>query len=214
MQLAITCNRTGHKAYDMMPWGATAEAAVRLTFRAQALEVPAPMVGRLLAGEAVDTGVARIEPLPEVVYEVTIISQNAMGEELGRVPGRWYPAYARVTWEGQVPGDQPVFQFLHRAPVRDGHRLHTAGTLRVLFGQLVLGPRIRTQPAVRTARIRLSGGLYGDRRVEATLEDGTAVRLFDYFSDELRFSPDEFVGKTVAECRDLRHARDVAYLQS
>jgi hypothetical protein len=50
--------------------------------------------------------------------------------------------------------------------------------------------------------------------VFVTLEDGKEHRLFDYYPDELRFSPDEFVGLTVEEAHNLKQKKDVAYLQS
>ena len=45
-------------------------------------------------------------------------------------------------------------------------------------------------------------------------EDGEFVKLFSFFQDELRFSADEFVGKTKAQCEELRHKKDVAYIRS
>lgn len=38
--------------------------------------------------------------------------------------------------------------------------------------------------------------------------------LFDYFHDEISFSPEEFVGLTIREACELKHAKDVAYLRS
>lgn len=37
--------------------------------------------------------------------------------------------------------------------------------------------------------------------------------LFAYYRDELRFTWSEFIGRTVAEARDLHRARDVAFLR-
>ena len=51
-------------------------------------------------------------------------------------------------------------------------------------------------------------------RVSARLEDGSEVELFSYYSDELAFTQAELTGLTVAEARQLRHRRDVEYLQS
>lgn len=39
-------------------------------------------------------------------------------------------------------------------------------------------------------------------------------RLFSYYPDEISFSAEEFVGLTVSQAKDLRHKRDVDYLQS
>ena len=50
--------------------------------------------------------------------------------------------------------------------------------------------------------------------VVATLSDGNTVTLFRYFPDELRFTPSDFVGRSVEEARALRHRRDVDWLQS
>jgi hypothetical protein len=50
--------------------------------------------------------------------------------------------------------------------------------------------------------------------VWATLEDGSEVRVFDYYPDEISFSPSEFVGLTLAEARQLKFRKDVAYLRS
>lgn len=51
-------------------------------------------------------------------------------------------------------------------------------------------------------------------KVTVTYEDGEEETLFSYYPDEIRFSPHEFVGKTRAEAFQLRHKKDVAYLQS
>ena len=48
----------------------------------------------------------------------------------------------------------------------------------------------------------------------AVLEDGSEDLLFSYYSDELFFAPEELIGLTVQEARDLHHRRDVRYLQS
>lgn len=50
--------------------------------------------------------------------------------------------------------------------------------------------------------------------VYATLEDGTEVRLFEYYPDEISFTPGEFVGLSVAEAKDLRRQKDLKFLQS
>jgi len=50
--------------------------------------------------------------------------------------------------------------------------------------------------------------------VTATLESGHTERLFSYYSDEISFTQVELVGMTLAEARELRHRRDVEYLQT
>ena len=50
--------------------------------------------------------------------------------------------------------------------------------------------------------------------VFAELEDGSEVKLFAFYADEISFSEAELVGLTVAEARILRHKKDVAYLRS
>ena len=39
-------------------------------------------------------------------------------------------------------------------------------------------------------------------------------KLFNYFHDEISFTANELVGLTVDEAEQLRHKKDVAYLQS
>lgn len=43
---------------------------------------------------------------------------------------------------------------------------------------------------------------------------GEEFMLFQYYSDELTFSKDEIVGKSVEQARSLFHEKDVAYLRS
>lgn len=51
-------------------------------------------------------------------------------------------------------------------------------------------------------------------RVYATFEDGVEKFLFEYYPDEVSFTPSEFVGLTEQEARRLFHKKDVQYLQS
>lgn len=54
-----------------------------------------------------------------------------------------------------------------------------------------------------------------EAEVHATMEDGsTNVPVFKFFDDELSFTPDEFVGKTIAEAREMKRRKDIEYLQS
>ena len=47
-----------------------------------------------------------------------------------------------------------------------------------------------------------------------TSGDEDYTSLFSYYPDEISFSESEFIGKTVAQAKALRHERDVAYLRS
>ncbi len=50
--------------------------------------------------------------------------------------------------------------------------------------------------------------------VIATFTDDSVKTLFSYYPDEISFSPSEFIGLTEDEARQLRHKKDVRYLQS
>ena len=50
--------------------------------------------------------------------------------------------------------------------------------------------------------------------VWVTNANGEEGRLFDYYPDEISFTPDEFVGLTVAEARRLKFKKDRDYLGS
>lgn len=51
-------------------------------------------------------------------------------------------------------------------------------------------------------------------RVYVTLEDKTEHFLFDYYPDEISFTPSEFVGLTMVECIHLKFKKDRNYLLS
>jgi len=51
-------------------------------------------------------------------------------------------------------------------------------------------------------------------QLTASLEDGTRTVLFTYYPDELTFLPEEFIGLTVEEGKELKRIKDVAYLRS
>jgi len=55
---------------------------------------------------------------------------------------------------------------------------------------------------------------YGDKEAIATMEDGSEKFVFPWFSDELSFTKTELLGLTIEQARDLKQARDIAYLQS
>lgn len=46
------------------------------------------------------------------------------------------------------------------------------------------------------------------------MENGTEERVFAYYDDEISFTDDELIGKTIEEAREFRTRRDIAYLQS
>lgn len=52
------------------------------------------------------------------------------------------------------------------------------------------------------------------KHVMVTFEDGTTEKAFSFYSDELNFTAEEFVGLTMTEARTLHFKRDVEYLQS
>lgn len=51
-------------------------------------------------------------------------------------------------------------------------------------------------------------------QVYVTLEDNKEQFLFDYYPDEISFTPSEFVGLTIDEAKHLKFKKDKAYLQS
>ena len=65
-----------------------------------------------------------------------------------------------------------------------------------------------------SARITPPAGFGDMAKVYVTLENGEEMKAFDYFDDELHFTTQEFVGKTVAQACDLRFKKDVAYMRS
>ena len=50
--------------------------------------------------------------------------------------------------------------------------------------------------------------------VYCTYEDGSFDKLFTYYSDEINVTSEELIGLTRKEALDLRHKKDVAYIQS
>lgn len=49
-------------------------------------------------------------------------------------------------------------------------------------------------------------------QVFVTLENGVEEFLFDYYPDEISFTPNEFVGLTTDECRTLKFKKDKQFL--
>jgi hypothetical protein len=78
------------------------------------------------------------------------------------------------------------------------------GSTRVSFVQII-SSRITTQPQTRLDPMPV---------VYVTLEGGDEQRLFEYFPDEITFTPGEFVGLTLAEAHALKLRKDKEYLQS
>jgi len=69
-------------------------------------------------------------------------------------------------------------------------------------------------PKIKEVRFQDSERRYGNKEAIATMEDGTEEFAICWFDDELRFNEREFIGLTIEEARDLKQARDIAYLQS
>ena len=51
-------------------------------------------------------------------------------------------------------------------------------------------------------------------QVWVTMENGQEEFLFDYYPDEISFTPNEFVGLTIEECRHIKFVKDKKYLTS
>ena len=63
--------------------------------------------------------------------------------------------------------------------------------------------------------IKPSTGMFDPPTVMVKYEGGDEfVKLFDYYPDEISFSPDEFIGLTEDEGKALKFKKDKAYLQS
>ncbi len=51
-------------------------------------------------------------------------------------------------------------------------------------------------------------------QVWVTYEDNKEQKLFEYYPDEISFTPNEFIGMTRSEAFHLKFKKDKAYLQS
>jgi len=51
-------------------------------------------------------------------------------------------------------------------------------------------------------------------KVYVTMEDGTEQFLYEYYPDEISFSPSEFLGLTIDEAKHLKFVKDKRFLQS
>lgn len=49
-------------------------------------------------------------------------------------------------------------------------------------------------------------------QVYVKLENGKEEFLFEYYPDEISFTPTEFVGLTIEECKHLKFKKDKNYL--
>ncbi len=50
--------------------------------------------------------------------------------------------------------------------------------------------------------------------VIATFEDGSVEEVFEYYPDEISFTPQEFKGLTMAQAKHLKFKKDRDYLRS
>ncbi|MCM1439689.1 MAG: hypothetical protein NC131_10910 [Roseburia sp.] len=72
-----------------------------------------------------------------------------------------------------------------------------------------------TNPIITECTIKSPEHWGGMAKVVANMSDGREnVTVFEFFDDEIVFSPAEFIGKTLEEANDLRVQRDKQYLQS
>lgn len=51
-------------------------------------------------------------------------------------------------------------------------------------------------------------------QVFVTLENGQEEFLFEYYPDEISFTPNEFVGLTISKAKHLKFVKDKKFLQS
>jgi hypothetical protein len=54
----------------------------------------------------------------------------------------------------------------------------------------------------------------GEVKVYGVMDDDSQEHLFNFYSDELRFSQKELVGLTSQEARELKVKKDIEYLRS
>lgn len=51
-------------------------------------------------------------------------------------------------------------------------------------------------------------------KVIVKTEDQKEHEIFEYYPDELSFAPEEFIGLTIEEAKQLKMQKDIQYLQS
>ena len=105
---------------------------------------------------------------------------------------------------------------------RLGHSVNTPESVAWLREEIAHQERLAeiAAPAAHDGRItaaRIAGlpqQVFGPNPEVFATVDGVEVKLFDYYSDEISFTPEEFIGLTVEEGRALKQAKDKAFLQS
>jgi hypothetical protein len=102
-----------------------------------------------------------------------------------------------------------------------GHSVNTPESVAWLREEIAHQERLAAIAApahdgrITAARItNLPQQMFGPNPEVIAMVDGTEVPLFDYYSDEISFTPEEFLGLTVEEGRALKQRKDKAYLQS
>ena len=71
------------------------------------------------------------------------------------------------------------------------------------------------EPKITECRIDCSADIFDIPNVHVKYENDTDFTLlFDYYPDEISFTPDEFLGLTTKEARTLKFTKDKAYIQS
>ena len=77
-------------------------------------------------------------------------------------------------------------------------------------------PGMRQDTLIVDARITALPKTLSDPIPEVIVEteEGEEIVLFAYYPDEIAFRAEEFVGKTLAEARELKVRRDTEFLQS
>ena len=75
---------------------------------------------------------------------------------------------------------------------------------------------MNNQPKVVSCRITTQPESFFDPlpKVYVTLDNNTEECIFDYYPDEISFTPQEFIGLTIKECRHLKFKKDKDYLTS
>lgn len=74
---------------------------------------------------------------------------------------------------------------------------------------------MKTANKITSARITAMPKSFSDPMPQVMVTiDNQEHLAFEYYPDELQFSPDEFIGLTLQEARDLKVKKDIQYLQS
>lgn len=51
-------------------------------------------------------------------------------------------------------------------------------------------------------------------QVWVTLNNGTKLKLFEFYPDEIDFQETEFIGLTIEQAHELRREKEIQYIQS